>query len=164
MPSVLLGIATVPAVIALGTWLFDRRVGLVAGLLLALSVYHVNYSQDARAYSLIVATSTAQYALLVAFRRSGRIVWLAAFSLLALVSVYSHHMGLLVQAALGATSAALLLLDARREGVLIGVELHTTDHFAEKNNLFGDFLRGQVHPPHGCHKRMCGRGTHGTSE
>jgi mannosyltransferase len=52
--SVLFGVASVPAIYWLGRRLFDSRVGLIAAALLAANAYHVQYSQDARSYSLMV--------------------------------------------------------------------------------------------------------------
>ena len=52
--SVLFAIASVPAIYLLGRRLFDSRVGLIAAALLAVNAYHVQYSQEARAYSLMV--------------------------------------------------------------------------------------------------------------
>jgi mannosyltransferase len=52
--SVLFAIASVPAIYLLGRRLFDSRVGLMAAALLAVDAYHVQYSQDARSYSLMV--------------------------------------------------------------------------------------------------------------
>jgi mannosyltransferase len=52
--SVLLAIASVPVIYLLGRRLFGSRVGLIAAALLAVNAYHVQYSQDARSYSLMV--------------------------------------------------------------------------------------------------------------
>ena len=52
--SVLFAIASVPAIYLLGRRLFDAPVGLTAAALLAVNAYHVQYSQDARSYSLMV--------------------------------------------------------------------------------------------------------------
>jgi len=52
--SVLFAVASVPAIYLLGRRLFDSRVGLIAAALLAVNAYHVQYSQDARSYSLMV--------------------------------------------------------------------------------------------------------------
>jgi len=52
--SVLFAIASVPIIYLLGRRLFDPRVGLIAAALLAVNAYHVQYSQDARSYSLMV--------------------------------------------------------------------------------------------------------------
>jgi mannosyltransferase len=52
--SVLFAVASVPVIYLLGRRLFDSRVGLIAAVLLAVNAYHVQYSQDARSYSLMV--------------------------------------------------------------------------------------------------------------
>jgi mannosyltransferase len=52
--SVLFAIASIPLVYQLGRRLFDPRIGLMAAALLAVNAYHVQYSQDARSYSLMV--------------------------------------------------------------------------------------------------------------
>lgn len=51
--SALLGVATVAAVYGLARDLFDARVGQAAALVTALAPFHVQYSQEARMYSLL---------------------------------------------------------------------------------------------------------------
>jgi len=52
--SVLFAVASVPVIYFLGRRLFDTRVALIAAALFAVNAYHVQYSQDARSYSLMV--------------------------------------------------------------------------------------------------------------
>jgi mannosyltransferase len=52
--SILFAIGSVPAIYLLGRRPFDSRVGLIAAALLAVNAYHVQYSQEARGYSLMV--------------------------------------------------------------------------------------------------------------
>jgi mannosyltransferase len=52
--SVLFAIASIPAIYWLSRRLFDPPVGMIAASLLAVNAYHVQYSQDARSYSLMV--------------------------------------------------------------------------------------------------------------
>jgi uncharacterized membrane protein len=52
--SVLFAIACVPVIFLLGRRLLDSRIGLIAAALLAVNAYHVQYSQEARGYSLMV--------------------------------------------------------------------------------------------------------------
>jgi mannosyltransferase len=52
--AVLFAIASIPVIYLLGRRLFDARVGLISAALLAVNAYHVQYSQDARSYSLMV--------------------------------------------------------------------------------------------------------------
>ena len=51
--SVLIGVATIAVMYLLGRDWFDRRTGLVIALLTAIAPFHLQYSQEARMYSLL---------------------------------------------------------------------------------------------------------------
>ena len=53
LPSILFGAMTCGATYILFKNLFNRKVGLISGLLLALAPYHIYYSQELRMYSLL---------------------------------------------------------------------------------------------------------------
>jgi 4-amino-4-deoxy-L-arabinose transferase-like glycosyltransferase len=100
LPSALAGVAAVVLLACLGAALFDRRVGLAAGLLLGASVYHVAYSLDARPYALLVALLTGQFLAFAAAAR-GRRFALLLFVLCGTAAVYTHHAALVVEGVLG---------------------------------------------------------------
>lgn len=52
IPSVIFGLISVPLLFLLGKRLFNEKVGLIASFLLAISPFHIWYSQDARMYAL----------------------------------------------------------------------------------------------------------------
>lgn len=52
--SVAFGVAAIPVIYLLGCSLFDKQVGLVSAFVLAFSPFNVQYSQEARMYSLMV--------------------------------------------------------------------------------------------------------------
>lgn len=52
IPSVFLGVGTVVLTYLIGKNLFNKKVGIIASLLLAVSALHIYYSQEARMYSL----------------------------------------------------------------------------------------------------------------
>lgn len=52
--SVLFAIASIPVIYLLGRRLFDSRVGLISAALLAVNAFHVEHSQEARSYPLMV--------------------------------------------------------------------------------------------------------------
>lgn len=56
--SVIASVVTVPVVYLLGSTIADRRLGLLAALLLATSPLHVRYAQEARTYALFILTAT----------------------------------------------------------------------------------------------------------
>ena len=63
--SVFLGVAAVAFTYALASRLVGRRVGALAALLLALSPFHIYYSQEVRMYALVVLLTTASTLFMV---------------------------------------------------------------------------------------------------
>ena len=89
--SALFGVATVPVSYLAGRELIGRRTGLAVAALVAVNPLLVWYSQDARAYALLVLFSTAALLFFLRARRTGAgrdLGWWAAFSALALASHY----------------------------------------------------------------------------
>ena len=75
-PSVVGAMLAGALLVVLGRKLFDRRIALVAALLLVTSPYLVKWSQQARVYPLILAASLATTLLLLrAFERGTRGAW-----------------------------------------------------------------------------------------
>jgi uncharacterized membrane protein len=100
--SALFGTATVPVAYLAGRELIGRRTGLAIAAMVAVSPVLVWYSQDARAYALLVLLCAA--ALLFFLRaRSGSasdLAWWAVFSALALATHYFAFFPFAVEAAL----------------------------------------------------------------
>jgi 4-amino-4-deoxy-L-arabinose transferase-like glycosyltransferase len=99
--SALAGILTVPVGFAIGTKLRSRRVGLIVAALIACNPLLVWYSQEARAYSLLVLlTSLTVLAFLHTLERpTGRTVvaW-AAISALAIATHYYAALAIVPEA------------------------------------------------------------------
>ena len=109
--SVLLAAATVPAIYFLGSKLFGKSAGLIAGLLLAVNLFHLQWSQEARAYSLVVLLVTLATLLFVrGMERSALGTWLA-YAVFGILAVYAHLFGALV---LAAHWASLIFLKPRQ--------------------------------------------------
>ncbi|MGN6276063.1 MAG: glycosyltransferase family 39 protein [Solirubrobacterales bacterium] len=107
--SALFGVATVPVAALAGRELVGRRTGVAIAALVAVNPLLVWYSQDARAYALLVLFSTAALLFFLRARRSGSrrdLAWWAAFSALALATHYFAVFPIAIE-------AALLLLQAR---------------------------------------------------
>ncbi len=99
--SALFGTATVPVAYLAGRELLGRRTGLAVAAIVAVSPILVWYSQDARAYALLVLLSTAALVFFLRARRSGSardLGWWAAFSALALATHYFAVFPLAVEA------------------------------------------------------------------
>ncbi len=54
VPALIFGVLSIPLLVTLGWRLFGPRAGLLAAALLTFSVYHIDFSQDARSYTLLL--------------------------------------------------------------------------------------------------------------
>jgi mannosyltransferase len=104
--SAIVGALAIPFAVLLGTHLFGRPAGLVAGLLLALNPFFVQYEQIARSYALVVLLVLAScWAFVLALERPTR-TRLLAWVLTSALSVYAHYFAALVLLAQLATLVA----------------------------------------------------------
>jgi mannosyltransferase len=98
--SVALGTVAVAILWRLAAWCFDRRTGLVVGLLAAMNPFHVAYSQEARMYALLgLAAVMATWSLLQALEE-GHFRWWSLYAVLAAITLYAHNLGAFVLLAL----------------------------------------------------------------
>jgi mannosyltransferase len=97
--SATFGALAIPVVYRIGQLLFNERLGLLAALFLSVSGFHIQYSQEARAYSLyfFVAALSVYFSTLFYKRRtlSRSIGYIITTALL----LYSHDTGLFTFAA-----------------------------------------------------------------
>ncbi len=98
--SVLFGVATVPVVYAIGRALFSPPAGLWAAGLLAVTYFHVKYSQETRMYALVGLLFAG--ALVGARGRGapGAAGRLAVYVICATLLLYSHGIAVVYVAAL----------------------------------------------------------------
>lgn len=99
LPSALLGALAVLLAARFGRRLLGARAGLLAGLFVAVSPFHVQFSQEARNYSLLAVLSLLSYFALVAWRERGGAARLAAWVACASAMTYTHNFGWFVLAA-----------------------------------------------------------------
>lgn len=94
--SAVAGVAVVPALYGIGAKLVSRRVGLVAAALAACNPFLIWYSQEARAYSLLVLTSTLSllaFVHLLDSRPSRR--WIVTWAVASALALATHYYALL---------------------------------------------------------------------
>lgn len=94
LPSVLLGTAAIPMTYRLARLLYSEAVGLSAAWLLALSPILVWYSQEARAYALLIVLALGSMISLVNALRQQGAKWWAAHALLTASMFYTHYSAL----------------------------------------------------------------------
>jgi len=109
LPAVLWGTATVPVVAALMARRCGRSAGVVTGLLLALSPFHVHYSQELRPYALGLLLLCVALLTLDLFLERPSLARLAAFYVASLATAYALYVAAL---ALLLAGTALVVEDA----------------------------------------------------
>ena len=88
--SVIVALCTVPVMYSLGTRTFGPRVGSLGALLLAINGFHVEYSQDARGYSLLVFLVTlSSLFFLRSVREGSRKNWIC-YIVTSTLAIYAH--------------------------------------------------------------------------
>ena len=90
--SVVFAVLTIPAIYFLGERLFDRPTGMTAAALLSVHSFHIQWSQEARGYSLLtLLLVVAAYFLVRALesKTEGLGYWIA-FTVTAALSFYAH--------------------------------------------------------------------------
>jgi len=99
-PSVIFGSLSILVIYALGNLLFDRKTGLIAALILATSVFHVWFSQEARAYTLLTLLTLLSFYYFVKLQHSPQNrLYTAAYLITSVLLLYTHYFGLPVIAA-----------------------------------------------------------------
>jgi len=97
--SVLFGVLSIYLVFLLGTRLFDSHTGIVSAILLAVSSLHIQYSQNARMYTLLLSLSLLSVHIYVGMMtrkgKAGRKTTVGLFVINALL-LYTHVYGFFV--------------------------------------------------------------------
>jgi uncharacterized membrane protein len=100
--SMVFGVATVAVVHAIGRALFSPVAGMWAAGLLAVTYFHVKYSQETRMYALMgLLFAGALWGLVVAVRRARPVGW-TVYVICAALLLYSHGIAVVYVATLAA--------------------------------------------------------------
>jgi mannosyltransferase len=95
-PSVIFGCLSVFMIYKLGSQLFDRNTGTLSSLLLAFSVFHIHYSQEARTYSLSVLLTLLSMYFFIRLLKEVSLRNLMGYILSSILLMYSHVYGLFI--------------------------------------------------------------------
>ncbi|HZW81460.1 MAG TPA: glycosyltransferase family 39 protein [Candidatus Deferrimicrobiaceae bacterium] len=97
--SVIISLATLPAIFWLASQLFNRRAGLLAVALMSFNAFHIRYAQEARSYSLFVLLAILSSGFFVAALREPSRRNRVGYVLASVLAVYAHLYALLLLAA-----------------------------------------------------------------
>jgi mannosyltransferase len=115
--SALFGIVTIPVVYLIGRRLAGARVGVAAAAFAAVNPALIWYSQEARAYSLLILLSALGFYFFLRARDGFAPRHLALWALFSALAVASHYFGAIP----AAVEAGLLFASRRDRAVLIAV-------------------------------------------
>ncbi len=108
LPAALAGVATIPALIWCAGPLFRSRTVALGAWLLAISPFHIWYSQEARGYAFVMLFAVLTSGVLLRLLRDGpRLGTALAYALLAALGVWSNMSMCFLWAAHGLTMLAL---------------------------------------------------------
>jgi uncharacterized membrane protein len=120
LPSVFFGILGLFMVFKMAALLWDGEAGLWSSMIVALSVFHIRYSQEARMYSLFFLLAVTSFYFLVRMmkgRQKGA-VW--GYALSTALLLYCHFYGLFIVA--GQNVFYLFFRRSHKETVALGLK------------------------------------------
>jgi len=116
--SVIFGVLTILMFYILGRRLFNERVGVVSAFLLAISTFHIYYSQEARMYTMVAFLSLVSMYLLVRLFEKRTLAISAGYILSSFFLLYTHYSALLIILTQNVYFIAMLLSKHTKTGEL----------------------------------------------
>ncbi|MDB5562254.1 MAG: hypothetical protein JWN11_1672 [Hyphomicrobiales bacterium] len=117
LPSAVAGVLTCAAVYWVGAMLGGRKAGLLAAVVLALSGFHIFYSQDARQYAFLGLFATLFAGTSIRFLEEPTRRWGLMSVLAGTALVYSHYYGVLGWLSIGFGSGLAVLFSPLRRQI-----------------------------------------------
>jgi len=114
MTTVVFNTASIIVLYMLGRALFNKKTGLLASLIFSVSAYQIYYSQEARAYSLMVLLGLLSLLFLVRLMNKFDLRSAFGYVLFSGLLLYTHYYGLLIIAAENLYFFSIMLV--RRSG------------------------------------------------
>lgn len=93
-PSLVFGVLSIVLTYSIGRLLFGKRAGLFAALIIAVSFFHVRYSQEARGYTLMVFLALVSCYALLKLISGWKLRWAGVYVLSSALLCYTHYFGL----------------------------------------------------------------------
>jgi mannosyltransferase len=94
--SAMFGILAIAVVFLVGSSLANQRVGLIGAFLASISGFLIYYSQEARAYCLLLLLSLLSYWFFIEVLKKDRLGWYLAYFVSTILMLYTHFYGLFI--------------------------------------------------------------------
>lgn len=92
--SVIFGILSIYVIYKLGELIFDTNIGLLSSFILAISSYHIRYSQEARSYSLLVLFVLLSSYYLIKVLENKERKYIVGYIISSIAMIYAHGYGI----------------------------------------------------------------------
>lgn len=112
LPSALAGVLAPFVMYKVGHLLFDRSTGLMASLIMALSLFHIAFSQEARVYSLMTLLALLSFYFFIKVLRERELAAQLGYVICTSALMYSHVYGLFIVLAQNTYVATVFLRSA----------------------------------------------------
>ncbi len=97
--SAIFGILSILIIYWVGCALFNRKVGLISSFLSAISLFHIQYSQEARPYALLLLLSLLSFLFFIQILKRDKRWYYLCYFLANILLAYTHVFGLFIIAA-----------------------------------------------------------------
>jgi len=94
--SVLFGFFAIFMIYKVGSLIFDKEVGILGALLVAVSTLHINYSQEVRMYSLMALLTLLSMYFFIQFLNKRSLIISIGYILSSILLIYSHYYGFFI--------------------------------------------------------------------
>lgn len=94
--SVVFGFFSIFVIYKVGSLIFNKEVGILGSLILGLSLFHIQYSQEVRAYSLMALLSLLSFYFFIKFLKNGTYIHIICYILSSILLIYTHFFGLFI--------------------------------------------------------------------
>ncbi len=94
--SVVFGFLSILMSYKVGSLIFDKETGVLSALILALSTFHIHYSQEARMYSLMTLLTLLSVYFFIRLLRGRSILVSTGYLLSSILLIYTHIYGLFI--------------------------------------------------------------------
>jgi uncharacterized membrane protein len=108
--SVVFGVFAIFMIYKVGSLILDEEAGILSALLLALSSFHIYYSQEARMYSLMALLTLLSMYFFLKILRNRNVIDVVGYVLSSTFLIYTHYFGLFIILAQNIYIFTLLLL------------------------------------------------------
>jgi len=95
-PSAIFGILSLFFIYKIGCQLFNKKIGLISSFLLAISTFHIFYSQEARPYSLFLLMTLLSFYFFIQILKINNKWYYLGYAIANILLCYSHLFGLFV--------------------------------------------------------------------